>query len=193
MTVSRQENSSESRDPCGADSGERGLALAAPWRSRCGDSNGCACDHSRVHEYQSEPGDPEGTPYEWYQRATTLLGAGNSEAAAVLLERLRAVDPTSTSVLESHARALFDSRRYEESAAAFTELVERSPAEDYGHYGLGMALWRLQRFPEARDHLAMAFVMRPDRPEYGAALGQVKATLRARATAGLPVRGPIST
>lgn len=146
-----------------------------------------------MQEYQPESGDPEGTPYDWYQRAIALLEAGNSEAAAVLLDRLRAVDPSSTSVLEAHARALFDSRRFLESAEAFTELVERSPAEDYGHYGLGMALWRLQNFPEARDHLAMAFVMRPDRAEYGTALGQVKATLRARATAGLPERGPIST
>ena len=39
------------------------------------------------------------------------------------------------------ARALFDSRRYQEAADAFTELVERSPAEDYAHYGLGMSLY----------------------------------------------------
>ena len=38
----------------------------------------------------------------------------------------------------------------------------------------------------------MAFVMRPDRSEYGKALGQVRATLRARADGGLPPNGPIS-
>ena len=48
-------------------------------------------------------------------------------------------------------------------------------------------------FAEARDHLAMAFVMRPDQSEYGSALSQVKATLRARALAGLPLAGPIQT
>lgn len=138
-------------------------------------------------------GSPDGNPYDWYQRALALLDAGNSDAAAVLLLRLRDVDPSSTSVLEALARAMFDSRRYLEAVEAFTELVERSPAEDYGHFGLGMSLWRLQRFPEARDHLAMAFVMRPERSEYGSALAQVKATLRARSLAGLPLQGPIST
>lgn len=135
--------------------------------------------------------DPDGSAYDWYRRAIDLLETGNPDAAAVLLERLREVDPLSTSVLEAHARALFDSKRYEQAAAAFTELVERSPAEDYAHYGLGMSLWRLQRFPTARDHLAMAFVMRPQRSEYGTALSQVKATLRARAESGLPLEGPI--
>ncbi len=137
--------------------------------------------------------DPDGSAYDWYRRAIDLLETGNPDAAAVLLERLREVDPLSTSVLEAHARALFDSKRYEQAAEAFTELVERSPAEDYAHYGLGMSLWRLQRFPTARDHLAMAFVMRPQRSEYGTALSQVKATLRARAESGLPLEGPIQT
>jgi hypothetical protein len=72
-------------------------------------------------------------------------------------------------------------------------LAERSPAEDYAHYGLGMSLWRLQRFPEARNELAMAAVMRPQRSEYASALAQVRATLRARAQGGLPLEGPIPT
>ena len=135
--------------------------------------------------------DPDGSAYDWYRQAIELLETGNRDAADVLLERLREVDPHSTSVLEAHARALFDSKRYEQAAEAFTELVERSPAEDYAHYGLGMSLWRLQRFPTARDHLAMAFVMRPQRSEYGTALAQVKATLRARAESGLALEGPI--
>ncbi len=133
------------------------------------------------------------------ERPTTGTGgpwpsstAGNPDAAAVLLARLREVDPTSTAVLETHARALFDSRRYQEAADAFAELVERSPAEDYAHYGLGMSLWRLQRFPLARDHLAMAAVMRPQRAEYARALAQVRSTLKARAEAGLPLEGPVS-
>jgi len=149
--------------------------------------------HSRSADRADPSGEPDGTPYDWYQRALGFLESGNTDAAAVLLERLRETDPTSTSVLEALARALFDSRRYAAAADAFFELVYRSPAEDYGHYGLGMTLWRLQRFPEARDHLAMAFVMRPDRFEYGSALSQVKATLRARSLAGLPLEGPIST
>lgn len=135
--------------------------------------------------------EPEPSSYDWYQQATSLLDAGNPDAALVALRKLREAEPESTAVLEAYARALFDARHYEEAVEAFGELVERAPAEDYAHYGLGMSLWRVQRFPESRDHLAMAFVMRPDRPEYGDALAQVKATLRARALADLPPTGPI--
>lgn len=137
-------------------------------------------------------GDPEGSPYDWYRRAEELLAQGNPDAAAVLLARLRVVDPGSSAVLESYARALFDSRRYEEAAVAFRDLVDRSPAEDYAHYGLGLSLWRLQRFPAARDELAMAVVMRPDRADYAQALAQVRATLRAREESGLPLEGPVA-
>ncbi len=136
---------------------------------------------------------PEGEPYEWFRRAETLLAQGNADAAAVLLERLRALDPDSTSVLEDWSRALFDARRFEEAVLAFAELVERSPDDDYAHYGLGMSLWRLQKFPAARDHLAMARVMRPGRSEYESALTQVHATLKARVEAGLPAEGPVHT
>lgn len=142
----------------------------------------------------AEPGHaaPEGSPYDWYRRAEALLSQGSPEAAAVLLERLRAIDPESPSILEAWARAQFDSRRFGEAAEAFARLTERQPDNDYAHYGLGLALWRLQRFPEARDHLAMAAVMSPGHAEYASALGQVQATLRARADAGLPLEGPVT-
>jgi predicted Zn-dependent protease len=137
-----------------------------------------------------DDGAPSGGPYEWFQRAHELLSAGNADAAIVLLERMRRTEP-SPSVLETLGRALFDARRYDEAIEVLSALVERAPDEDYAHYALGMALWRRQMFPTARDHLAMAFVMRPDKPEYAQALGQVKATLRARAEAGLAAQGPI--
>lgn len=137
-------------------------------------------------------GDPDGTPYDWYQRAMELLGTGNPDAAAVLLQRLRVIDPGSSAVLEAYARALFDSHRFDEAAVAFQDLVDRQPDEDYAHYGLGLSLWRLQRFPAARDHLAMAVVMRPGRADYAQALGQVRATLKAREETGLPLEGPVS-
>lgn len=135
-------------------------------------------------------GAPSGGPYEWYQRATQMLSEGNADAAIVLLERVRRTEP-SPSVLETLGRALFDARHYDQAIEVLTELVERAPDEDYAHYALGMALWRRQMFPTARDHLSMAFVMRPDKQEYAQALTQVKATLRARAEAGLAAEGPI--
>jgi predicted Zn-dependent protease len=135
-------------------------------------------------------GAPEGDPYDWFHRAQRLMSEGNADAAVVLLDRVRRTEP-SPSVLEALGRALFEARRYEEATAVLTELVDKTPDDDYAHYALGMALWRLQQFPSARDHLSMAFVMRPDRSDYSQALSQVKATLRARREAGLALNGPI--
>ena len=136
-------------------------------------------------------GAPEGTAYEWYRRAMDLLERGDASASLVLLDRVLADDPGSASAREARARALFDARRFDDATAAFDELVELSPADDFAHYGLGMSLWRLQRVRTAEDHLAMAAVMRPDREDYRAALDQVRATLRARRQAGLPLEGPL--
>lgn len=139
---------------------------------------------------QSSNGSPGGEPYDWYQRASEFLNSGNSNAAVILFERVRR-EEESPAVLEGLGRALFDAKRYEESVEVFEELVELSPDNDYAHFALGLALWRLQKFVLARDHLAMAFVMRPDRSEYGTSLSQVKATLRMRMQDGLPLEGPV--
>lgn len=138
-----------------------------------------------------DPGNPGGEVYDWYHRAVGLLATGNPDAALQLLERVVAEEPTSRSVLEAYGRALFDAKRTDEAIEAFQRLIDLAPDDDYAHYGLGMALWRRQRFLAARDELAMAFVMRPDRSEYGAALTQVRATLRARIADQLPLEGPL--
>ncbi|MCF8530155.1 MAG: tetratricopeptide repeat protein [Candidatus Nanopelagicales bacterium] len=138
----------------------------------------------------SSTGHPSGGPYEWYQRAMELLDSGNSNAAAILFERVR-VEETTPAVLEGLGRALIDAKRYADAAEVLDELVLLAPDNDYAHFTLGLALWRMQKFIPARDHLAMAFVMRPDRSEYGTALAQVKATLRMRIADGLPLEGPI--
>lgn len=133
---------------------------------------------------------PGGGPYDWYQRANELLNTGNSNAAVILFERVRQEDE-SPAVLEGLGRALLDAKQYDAAAEVLTELVELAPDNDYAHFALGLALWRQQKFISARDHLAMAFVMRPDRSEYGQSLAQVKATLRVRIQDGLPLEGPV--
>jgi len=136
------------------------------------------------------PQGPAGEPYDWYQRASDMLASGNADAAIVLLEWLYEVDQ-SASVLELYGRALVDARRHGEAIYILTLLLERAPDNDWAHYAIGQALWRSQELVAARDHLSLAFVMRPDREEYGRALSQVKATLRSRVSAGLPLNGPI--
>jgi tetratricopeptide (TPR) repeat protein len=136
-------------------------------------------------------GIPSGSEYDWYQRACGLLESGNCSAAAILFQRLRDVD-SNPSILEGLGRALFDAKRYEEAVEVLDELVENTPDDDYAHFLLGLSLWRLQKFVLARDHLAMAFVMKPHRSEYGTALTQVKSTLRHRMEQGMPLAGPIA-
>ena len=129
--------------------------------------------------------------YGWYKRAGELLASGNPHAALLLIDRLMSVEPQSASVMEMYARALFDTSDFRAAAMAFDVLIQLSPDNDYAHFGKGMCLWRIQQFIPARDELGMASVMRPDRLEYARAYGQVKATLRARIEAGLPLNGPI--
>lgn len=136
-------------------------------------------------------GAPSGSVYDWFRRAGDLLERGDAAASLVLIDRVLGEDPTSQAAREIRARALFDSGRYAEAADAFAACLESAPADDYAHYGIGMCLWRLQDFPQARDHLAMASVMRPERAEYASALAQVKATIKARRSAGLPLSGPL--
>jgi tetratricopeptide (TPR) repeat protein len=139
----------------------------------------------------ARPDPPAGEAYDWYRRGNALLDSGNPAAAAELLAWAAAEEPSAHSIREALARALFDARRFEDAAREFGILVDLAPDDDYAQFGLGLALWRLRRFPTAADHLAMAAVMRPDRPEYATALRQVRATLAAREDAGMdPVGQP---
>ena len=127
--------------------------------------------------------------YDIFVQASRHLESGNASEAASLFSRVVIADPASRSAWEGLARARFDAQEFARAAQAFTRLVELAPDDDYAHFGLGLSLWRLRRFPEARDRLGMALVMRPDRADYASALGQVKATLAARREAGLPPVG----
>ncbi len=109
-----------------------------------------------------------------------LLGNGSPAAAAQLLERACAAEPTSRSVREALARAQFDAGQYATAADNFRVIVEASPSDDYAHFGLGLSLARTGNHEAAAEYLALAAAMRPDAPHYTDALRQVRATLRAR-------------
>lgn len=123
---------------------------------------------------------PAGEVYDWYRRGLDLLESRNPDAAAQLLERALEAEPSSSSVREAYARALFDARRYELAQEQFAVLAEREPQDDYARFGLGFTRYHLGDLEGAAQHLAMAVAMRPDRPDYTRALQQVQATLRAR-------------
>lgn len=122
---------------------------------------------------------PEGTPYDWYRRGVDLLDRGDAAAAALLLERSHDAEPDARHVREALARALFDAGRYQSASLHFRHLCTVDPVDHYAHFGLGMAMWRLGKFEQAREALTIAVALSPSE-QYSAALTQVTATLNAR-------------
>jgi Flp pilus assembly protein TadD len=135
-----------------------------------------------VPDRPDEPGGrPHGEVYDWYRRGLRLLDGGDAAAAAQLLSHAAEAEPASRSIREALARAQFGAGRYVEARDGFRSLVEDSPDDDYAHFGYGLSSWRLGDLRTARQHLILATTMRPEATHYASALGQVVATLRARA------------
>lgn len=120
---------------------------------------------------------PSGEVYDWYQRGLGLLGAGDAAAAAQLLEHAADAEPSSRSVREALARALYDAGRYDEARTAFRDLVAADPVDDYALFGYGLAAGRLGNHREAVEQLALAVAMRPELDHYGRALRRARAAL----------------
>jgi len=118
---------------------------------------------------------PSGDVYDWYTRGLSLLEAGDAAAAAALLEHVAREEPESPSVREALARALFDSGAYARAREHFAANVAESPADDYAHFGLGLACTRTGDYEEACEHLAIAVAMRPENKHYGTALRSARA------------------
>lgn len=133
---------------------------------------------------------PAGDAYERLRRGQELLARGDAAAAATVLAHVAEEEPSSTSVLETLARAQYDAGRAAEATATFRRLVDRAPDSDYARFGLGVSLTRVGRFEEAAEQLALAVAMRPDKEEYAARLRQVRATLQARRSASPGVTPP---
>lgn len=104
--------------------------------------------------------------YELYSRGSSLLGDNHYHQAVVPLTRARDLAPESGSIREALGRALFHVQRYEDAAAEFQAIVERAPTNDYALFCLGRCLQLLGRHAEARQPLALAACMRPNRSDY---------------------------
>ena len=123
----------------------------------------------------TETGTPEGGVYEWYQRGLQLLASGDPAPAATLLARALEAEPGSRSLLEALARAQYDARRYREAIDSFARLIAVNPADDYAHFGLGLAASRAGELELAAEHLALAVALRPDAGHYARELRGVRA------------------
>jgi Flp pilus assembly protein TadD len=106
--------------------------------------------------------------YELFNRGSALLADGHYHQAAIPLRRASRLSPESTSIREALGRALFQSRHYSEAADEFRAVVERAPTNDYALFCLGRSLQMLGRHAEARQPLALAACMKPERTDYRA-------------------------
>jgi Flp pilus assembly protein TadD len=104
--------------------------------------------------------------YELYRRGMDLLEAGHHHQATIPLTRARNLAPEPASIREGLGRALFHVRRYEQAAAEFQAVVDRSPTNDYALFCLGRCLQLLGRHAEARQPLALAACLQPARGDY---------------------------
>lgn len=111
--------------------------------------------------------------YDAYREGNRLLSAQNHHAAVIALERARDLEPDQASVRETLARAYYGSGRFTQAGEEFERAVEIEPVNDYAHFGLGLCLIRRGDRLGARRHLKLAVAMRPDQPDYRAALARV--------------------
>ena len=110
--------------------------------------------------------------YAAFQEGTRLLGEGNAHAAVVALEHARTLEPEKGSIRETLARAYYASRQFEAAEAEFEAVLDLDPVNDYAHFGLGKCRLKAGDRRGARGHLRQALVMRPDNPDYRAALSE---------------------
>lgn len=111
--------------------------------------------------------------YDAFQEGNRLLASQNPHAAVIALERARDLEPDQGSVRETLARAYFRSGRFSQAREEFERAVEIEPVNDYAHFGLGLCHIRRGDRLGARRHLKLAVAMRPDQPDYRAALAKV--------------------
>jgi Flp pilus assembly protein TadD len=113
--------------------------------------------------------------YARYQEGVRLLAGANAHAAVVSLERARDLEPHVGSIRETLARAYYRTGRYEAAEAEFAKAVDLDPVNDYALFGLGLCRLRAGDPGGARRHLRLAVAMRPDNPDYRAALARAAA------------------
>lgn len=104
--------------------------------------------------------------YDLYQRGCALLHHGDHLAAIVPLSRARDLEPDKASIREALGRALFHAQRYEDAAVEFEAIASRTPTNDYAQFCLGRSMQLMGRHREARQPLALACSLRPERADY---------------------------
>lgn len=122
--------------------------------------------------------------YDLYRRGCDLLDHGDHQAAIVPLSKARDLEPDKSSIREALGRALFHAQHYEGAAAEFDAVASSSPTNDYALFCLGRSLQKLGRHAEARQPLALAACMQPERGDYRAYRDRARDAAERAATRG---------
>ena len=104
--------------------------------------------------------------YDLYQQGRTHLRKGRAAQATVALEKAKRREPDKASIREALGIAYLRIQRYEEAEQEFRALLDLSPADHYGHYGLGRALEKQGKESEANGHFKLASSLRPQNEHY---------------------------
>ncbi len=102
--------------------------------------------------------------FELFQKGKRHLADGRPAQAIVSLERAKRHEPSKASIREALGIAYFRLSRFEEAEAEFRAMIEITPSDAYGYYGLGRSLRRLGRGAEARGQLKLARMLSPLEP-----------------------------
>lgn len=99
--------------------------------------------------------------YDLFQKGKQQLAEGMPAQATVALEKAKRREPRKASIREALGIAYLRLGRNEEAEAEFRAMVEITPTDGYGYYGLGRALARQGRSAEARGQLKLARILSP--------------------------------
>ncbi len=99
--------------------------------------------------------------YDFYQKGKQHLASGMPAQAIVSLEKAKRREPRKASIREALGIAYLRLGRFEQAEIEFRAMVEITPTDAYGYYGLGRSLARLGRSAEARGQLKLAKMLSP--------------------------------
>jgi Flp pilus assembly protein TadD len=94
--------------------------------------------------------------YDLFQKGKRQLAEGMPAQATVPLETVKRREPGKASIREALGIAYFRLGRFAEAEEEFRAMIEISPADPYGYFGLGKALARQGLRAEASGQLKLA-------------------------------------
>lgn len=108
--------------------------------------------------------------YDLFSKGVGFLERGHPHQAVMYLSRAKLAEPDKASIREALGRALFMAGRMGPARREFAKAVQIDPANDYAHFGLGLACARTGQRSRAVGHLKLAVAMRPGVEDYRTAL-----------------------